>query len=44
MSHSPASGRPDEPLPDDLEGAILEIKRERNAIILAHYYQESEIQ
>ncbi|MEE8580301.1 MAG: quinolinate synthase NadA, partial [Myxococcota bacterium] len=41
---SPASGRPDEPLPDDLEGAILEIKRERNAIILAHYYQESEIQ
>ncbi len=44
MSNSPASGRPDEPLPDDLEGAILEIKRERNAIILAHYYQESEIQ
>jgi quinolinate synthase len=31
-------------LPDDLEGAILELKRERNALILAHYYQEDEIQ
>ena len=31
-------------LPDDLEEAILELKRERNAIILAHYYQESELQ
>jgi quinolinate synthase len=30
--------------PDDLEGAILELKRERNAILLAHYYQEPEIQ
>jgi quinolinate synthase len=34
---------PDDVL-DDLEGAILELKRERNAVILAHYYQESEIQ
>ena len=31
-------------LPDDLEEAILELKRERNAVLLAHYYQESEVQ
>jgi quinolinate synthase len=31
-------------LPEDLEQAILALKRERNAVILAHYYQESEIQ
>jgi len=30
--------------PEELEGAILRLKRERNAILLAHYYQESEIQ
>ena len=36
---------PDPPeLPDDLEAAITRMKRERNAVILAHYYQESEIQ
>src|SRR3954470_14570115 len=28
----------------DLEGAILELKERLNAVILAHYYQESEIQ
>ncbi len=28
----------------DLDEAILELKRERNAILLAHYYQEDEIQ
>jgi quinolinate synthase len=33
-----------EDFPEDLEGAILELKRERNAVLLAHYYQESEIQ
>ncbi len=33
-----------ESFPEDLEGAILELKRERNAVLLAHYYQESEIQ
>ena len=31
-------------LPDDLEQAILDLKRDRRALILAHYYQESEIQ
>jgi len=31
-------------LPDDLEGEIVRLKRERNAVLLAHYYQESEIQ
>jgi quinolinate synthase len=31
-------------LPVDLEAAILELKRERNAVLLAHYYQEDEIQ
>jgi quinolinate synthase len=30
--------------PDDLEDAILELKRERNALLLAHYYQDDEIQ
>jgi quinolinate synthase len=28
----------------DLEDEILRLKRERNAVILAHYYQDSEIQ
>lgn len=36
--------RVDDELPEDLEEAILELKRERNAIILAHYYQDSELQ
>jgi quinolinate synthase len=31
-------------LPLDLESAIEKLKRERNAVLLAHYYQESEIQ
>src|SRR6201987_3582497 len=35
--------RPGE-IPDDLEGAIRELKQERNAVLLAHYYQESEVQ
>jgi quinolinate synthase len=33
-----------EALPSDLESAILRLKEERNAVLLAHYYQESEIQ
>jgi quinolinate synthase len=30
--------------PDELEREIARLRRERNAVILAHYYQESEIQ
>lgn len=32
------------PIPGDLEDVILDLKRERNAIILAHYYQDAELQ
>jgi quinolinate synthase len=32
------------PLPADLDAEILRLKRDRNAVILAHYYQESDIQ
>jgi quinolinate synthase len=39
-----AAAKTMEALPRDLEGAILRLKRERNAVLLAHYYQESEIQ
>jgi quinolinate synthase len=31
-------------LPIELESAIDQLKRERNAVILAHYYQDSDIQ
>jgi len=34
----------DPELPEDLETAIAELQREKGAVILAHYYQESEIQ
>ncbi|PZD74224.1 Quinolinate synthase A [Acaryochloris thomasi RCC1774] len=34
----------DTALPLDLVSAIQELKRELNAVVLAHYYQESEIQ
>jgi quinolinate synthase len=32
------------PVPYDLEDEIGRLKKERNAVVLAHYYQESEIQ
>jgi quinolinate synthase len=32
------------PVDLDLEEAILKLKKERNAVILAHYYQDSDIQ
>jgi quinolinate synthase len=31
-------------LPSDIEGAIRRLKRERNAVLLAHYYQDDELQ
>ena len=31
-------------LPHDLDQAILALKKERNAVLLAHYYQDSDIQ
>jgi len=40
MSYALASA----PAPADLEDRILELKRKLNAVILAHYYQEGEIQ
>jgi quinolinate synthase len=38
------TNRPVSNIPSDLVGAIAELKKELNAVILAHYYQESEIQ
>ncbi|MCH2171587.1 quinolinate synthase NadA [Myxococcota bacterium] len=35
---------PSAEFPDDLEAAIRDLLRERNAVLLAHYYQESEVQ
>jgi quinolinate synthase len=32
------------PPPNEIEDAIRELKKERNAVLLAHYYQEGEIQ
>jgi quinolinate synthase len=45
MSHPPRSaGQSRIPGPGELEDAILELKRDRNAILLAHYYQDDELQ
>jgi quinolinate synthase len=45
MASNPAAPAPRSGgLPEDLESAILDLKRERNAVLLAHYYQEDEIQ
>lgn len=35
---------PTSPIPDDLFSAIADLKKELNAVILAHYYQNSDIQ
>jgi quinolinate synthase len=42
MSQLPVADRL--PPPDQIEDEILRLKKERNAVLLAHYYQESEIQ
>ncbi|MCS6912080.1 MAG: quinolinate synthase NadA [Myxococcales bacterium] len=39
----PEATAPDK-LPLDLEDAILQLRQQRNAVILAHYYQDSEVQ
>jgi quinolinate synthase len=49
MDKLPVVGNPASPAdldlsPDELEAGIKRLKAERNAVILAHYYQESEIQ
>ena len=43
MTSLPVYGA-DLPPPDEIEDEIRRLKVERNAVILAHYYQESEIQ
>jgi quinolinate synthase len=40
----PVIGGPTGLTDDELEAGILRLKKERNAVILAHYYQESELQ
>src|SRR6185436_11363851 len=49
MDKLPVVGNPAPPAdldlsPDELEAGIRRLKVERNAVMLAHYYQESEIQ
>ena len=47
MDKLPVIGNPTESIslgPDELEAEVKRLKIERNAVILAHYYQESEIQ
>src|SRR5881628_1369209 len=48
MDKLPVVGNPSTPSldmsPDELEAEIKRLKVERNAVLLAHYYQESEIQ
>jgi quinolinate synthase len=39
-----ASAAPQDVFPEDLEDAIRALKQERNAVVLAHYYQEDEVQ
>lgn len=40
----PGSAAPELPPAAELEGEILRLKREQNAVLLAHYYQEDEVQ
>src|SRR6187549_3512231 len=41
---APAVAPPLDLDPEQLEAEIIRLKKARNAVILAHYYQESEIQ
>ncbi len=43
-AHLPVLGQPAPTDPQILEEEIVRLKKERNAVILAHYYQESDIQ
>ena len=44
VGHPPSEAAPTGMTDDELEAEIRRLKVERNAVILAHYYQESEIQ
>src|SRR5499427_10641707 len=44
MDKLPVVGTPVGMTDDELEAGIRRLKAERNAVILAHYYQESELQ
>jgi quinolinate synthase len=44
MAGAPLAVDATERFPKDLEDAIRRLKRERNAVLLAHYYQESDVQ
>src|SRR6266545_2935748 len=44
MPSQKTNGRGAIPPPDRIEDEIVRLKKERNAVLLAHYYQESEIQ
>jgi quinolinate synthase len=44
MDKLPVVGQPTGLTDDELEAEIRRLKAERNAVILAHYYQESELQ
>jgi quinolinate synthase len=44
ISNQGSSSTPDEALPSDLISGIKDLQREKNAVILAHYYQEAAIQ
>ena len=44
MNRRPDKGSPSQMAEKNFVEEIAELKREMNAVILAHYYQESEIQ
>ena len=44
MANPTPALRPNETFPADLEAEILRLKDEQNAVLLAHYYQDDEVQ